>query len=80
MSARQMLSVWDGLVGLYDAQSVAAENRETAANLSSLAATMRQRAAAVRWVQHHHGPELADAFTAYLSNASNQRGAGATAP
>lgn len=72
-SADQMIATWEDLSSLADLEAIATDtdDREGRHNLKDAAAFRRQLAAAVRWVQTHHGSEVADAFVTYLGNASS---------
>ncbi|MEU0991245.1 hypothetical protein [Streptomyces sp. NPDC005953] len=60
LGATVMIATWEQLSSL------------PAADVAGQEATFRrQLAAAVRWVQDHHGTEVADAFVTYLGTASS---------
>ncbi|MEU3978432.1 hypothetical protein [Streptomyces bacillaris] len=81
-SADHMVAIWDDLSSMADVEAIATEpdDRQTRTSLEDAAAYRRQLAAAVRWVQAHHGDDVANSFVTYLSNASTLRGTKATPP
>lgn len=73
-TAARMIDAWEDLASLADVQAIATDDRGERSAVEDGAATHRQLAAAVRWVQAHHGREVADAFVTYLGDASSGRG------
>ncbi|MFF8437505.1 MULTISPECIES: hypothetical protein [Streptomyces] len=82
LSAEHLVAILADLSSTADLEAIATgpNEQKTRANLENLAAYRRQVAAAVRWVQAHHGDEVANAFVTYLGNASTRRGTQATPP
>ncbi|MYR28614.1 MULTISPECIES: hypothetical protein [unclassified Streptomyces] len=82
LSADHLVAIWDDLSSLADVDAIATDASNPAARvaLEDAAAFRRQLAAAVRWVQAHHGDAVADSFVTYLGNASTARGTKATPP
>ncbi|MEU5426819.1 hypothetical protein AB0H73_14615 [Streptomyces olivoreticuli] len=72
-SADQMITIWEHLSSLADAQAIATDmgDRESRSTLEDAAAFRRQLAAAVRWVKAHHGHQVADAFVTYLGDTAS---------
>ncbi|MFE0133334.1 hypothetical protein ACFWY6_17450 [Streptomyces sp. NPDC059037] len=81
-TAARMIDVWEQRISLTDVQAITTDRDERAERsvLEDAAAARRQLVAATRWVQAHHGQEVADAFITYLGNASSGRGENATPP
>lgn len=72
-TADRMIDVWEHLGSIMEVEAIATDtdDRETRGALKDAVAFRRQLAAAVRWVNKHHGPEVADAFVTYLGDAAS---------
>ncbi|MFS4107487.1 hypothetical protein [Streptomyces sp. PD-S100-1] len=72
-SAAQMISTWEHNIAALDKMAANAEDTASRNQHQDEAALRAQLIAAVRWVQAHHGDDVADAFVTHLGDASSSR-------